>query len=467
MASKTLGRSFRVRKKQKETGRQKNHRWESNAIKIAKLHSLDPLRKVRRHDLDPDADDLSATTSYLRNGVERWTDINITQNYVEFKRAVLPLCDSLPQILHHADQIMALLGAHIEAADRESLEPLLDLMTAFARDLGQRFEKYYGRALELVRETIFRGGSTDAEVIAWANTTLVFLYKYLGKLLAPNVRPTYDAISPLLGKRRLQPQAVRLAAEGFSFLVKKVTSPSHRASALKEIVAYIRKDVETFEDTRQANLFHHGVMAVFAEAMKGAGTSLHSTAPYMLTALLDSDQERQTQVWRDIVSGVFVAAVRHADPSSLHPLLQTIYGRLGDDSRPTSASELAFLLRLLTLVASFRHGHKVKKWELLAEASTSLIEAIYKLLEIAFSESQDLEGAQRACGIDIWGEVLARAAILWSSGPFSAFIPHVPSLQSLVSQGLLEGYYAPFIVYLAELDGELRKSLFSARDMNK
>lgn len=139
MPSTSSGRIAKTSRSKKLTPHNKNHRWESFSSKISKLHSLDPLRKIRRHDLD--TEDLDATTSYLRNGLERWADTNISRSFTSFKREVSPLCDSLAQILHFEQKIMDILATYLERQEREALEPYLDLLIAFAHDLGVRFEK--------------------------------------------------------------------------------------------------------------------------------------------------------------------------------------------------------------------------------------------------------------------------------------------------------------------------------------
>ena len=133
MPSTSSGRITKARRNKALPTHHKNHRWESFTTKVAKLHSLDPLRKVRRHDLD--AEDLSSTTSYFRNGLEKWADLNISKAFVSFRREVLPLSESLPQILHFEHRIVDLLASYIEKQDKESLEPLLDLLTALSHDL--------------------------------------------------------------------------------------------------------------------------------------------------------------------------------------------------------------------------------------------------------------------------------------------------------------------------------------------
>ena len=96
---------------------------------------------------------------------------------------------------------MALLVKYISLQDKDALEPLLDLLTAFAHDLGVRFEKYYAQSLDLLLAIASK--PQDVEVIEWTFGAMAFLFKYLSKLLIPDLRPTFNVMSPLLGKARL------------------------------------------------------------------------------------------------------------------------------------------------------------------------------------------------------------------------------------------------------------------------
>ncbi len=236
MAPTASGRISKSRRVQKSTPHQKHHRWESFTTKISKLHSLDPLRKVRRHDLD--TEDLSTTTSYLRNGVEKWGELNISAAFTSFKREILPLCESLPQILHFEDKIMDLLASYISLQEKEALEALLDLLTAFAHDLGVRFEKHYARSLDLI--VAIASKPQAVEIIEWTFGALAFLFKYLSRLLVQDLRPTYDTVAPLLGKSRQPGHIARFAGEAMSFLVKKAAAPANREKALPLIVSHAR-----------------------------------------------------------------------------------------------------------------------------------------------------------------------------------------------------------------------------------
>ncbi|KAJ8123844.1 hypothetical protein ONZ43_g295 [Nemania bipapillata] len=308
------GRVFKSRKsKTKGTLHQKNHRWESFTTKISKLHSLDPLRRVRRHDLDNE--DLEATTSYLRNGLEKWAELNLSKGFTSFKRELQPLCDSLPQILHFEGRIMDLLEKYILVQDLESLEPLFDLLTAFAHDLGTRFEKHYPRALSLIIQVASR--PQDVAVIEWTFACLAFLFKYLSKLLVPDLRPTYDLLAPLLGKARNPAHITKFAAEALSFLVKKAAAPANREKALIPFIQHVRDDFNASRDDRHLELYYHGLMTMFSEAVKGQGYGIHTTGPDILKALTSSVPNDQCVSlepinWSEVVCGVLISLVHHS-----------------------------------------------------------------------------------------------------------------------------------------------------------
>src|SRR5271168_1715438 len=106
------GRIVKTKKVKKGTLHQKNHRWESFTTKISKLSSLDPIRRVRRHDID--AEDVSTNTPYFKAGLDKWQELNMSEGFINFSQEVLPLCDSLPQILHFEDKIMGILVIYTE-----------------------------------------------------------------------------------------------------------------------------------------------------------------------------------------------------------------------------------------------------------------------------------------------------------------------------------------------------------------
>ncbi|OAQ99730.1 hypothetical protein LLEC1_07139 [Akanthomyces lecanii] len=326
MPSKSSGRIAKVRKNKYSTPHEKNHRWQSFNDKIAQFNSLQPLRRVRRHDID--AEDLSVATSYFKTALQKWNELNIGRCFVSFKQKVLPLSESLPQILHFETRIMDLLEEHIAMQDKDGLEPLLDLLTAFAHDLGSRFEKYYERSLALIIAIASR--PQPADVIEWTFGALAFLFKYLSKLLVPDVRPMYKVMAVLLGKTRLPGHVARFAAEAVSFLVKKAAAPSHRETALVGLVEHIRDDLLRMVDDKQFTLYNDGVMTMFAEAIKGTDGSIHTAGAAIIATLMDAIPDDETklgtrQIWTDVVCGVLTSTIHHCRTEHFDDYAEAIF----------------------------------------------------------------------------------------------------------------------------------------------
>ena len=453
MPATASGRIAKPQRASKKTPHQKNHRWESFTTKISRLHSLDPLRKVRRHDLE--AEDLALTTSYLRNGLEKWAELNISRTYMAFRRDVTPLTESLAQILHHEDRIMDLLAEYIARHDKEALEPLLDLLTAFAHDLGERFEKHYPRALGLI--VAFASSVHDAESIEWTFASLAFLFKYLSRLLVPDLRPTYDAVAPLMGRAKNSPHIARFAAEAMSFLIKKAAAPGHKDKALRLIIGHAKRDVESAAGTKQFDLYNQGVMVMFAEAIKGAGNSLHSTGPEIFAALArevpDAETELKGQtIWTDVCCGVLTSVIHHSTPETFTPVETKIL----DDAAVVAADRSALFIRLLGVMAGVRRGSRVENW-------TSLVKVLVQLLGQLSTCRREVEDAMPT---KVWQRIIVSTAIVWSQAPIDALIPSINVFNGRMTKEPLMQWYIPFCSYLGDLNPERFRNLFQ-KDFQK
>lgn len=456
MPSASSGRISKAQKgAKKATPRQKTHRWESFTSKIAKLHTLDPLKKVRRHDLD--AEDLSATTSYFHNGLLRWNELSISRGFVSFKLQVLPLADSLPQILHFEDRIMALFVEYISQQEKESLEPLLDLLTAFARDLGPRFEKHYPEALRLIVDIASK--PQDVEVIEWTFTALAFLFKRLYKLLVPDLRPTYDVISSLLGKTKRPPHIARFAAEAMSFLIKKAAAPNHRSSALPLIAEHTRKDLYEVHGSRQFELFQDGLMTMYAEAIKGVGETVHSTGPGILITLMESIPSSdfsftESPLWTNLTCGVITSIIHHSNSSTIAPVSEAIYDQanVAKENRPEKGTTYsgAHLIRALSLLAGVRKGSRVEDWERLVESLMGII---------SFAGDWPVPTSEEAKD-QFWRHVVMSLAMVWTYAPAHTLTPSLLSFTNTLSRDPFRDWYIPFCAYFSDLDPARFRSLF-------
>lgn len=449
------GRIVKTRQGKKGgTQHQKNHRWESFTTKIAKLNSLDPIRRVRRHDAG-DSPTATSDFSYFRAGLEKWQELNLSAAFISFTQDVQPLCDSLAQVIHFEKKIMDLLAMYMEKRERESLEPLLELMTDFAHDLGVRFEHHYEKALELV--TSIAGSFQDVAVIEWSFTCLAFLFKYLSKLLVPDLRPTYDSIAPLLGKRRQPPHIARFAAEAMSFLIKKAGAPANREKALVLIVEHVKKDLSSTVGTKEFNLYYHGVMTLFAEAMKGNGLTVHTSGSAIFQSLvqvLDAEDfgSKDSSPWQDVISGVLTSILHHTGPDTVNELIEVILlqANASVDSFVESKSEidlrrLLVSSRSLGIIAGVRKGSRVADWPAILKTMSNILNSISRNPLVVEKHESDS---------DLFRYVILSMGIVMQYAPMDTMIPFIsPFMDSLTKDPLARCFFT-FCSYFSEADAE-------------
>jgi U3 small nucleolar RNA-associated protein 20 len=458
MPVNTSGRIVKTRKVKKGTHQQKNYRWESFTTKISKLSSLDPIRRVRRHDID--AEDLSTSTSYFKAGLGKWQELNMSEGFIAFSQDVFPMCDSLPQIIHFEDKIMEILVAYLKKKERESVEPLLELMTDFAHDLGPRFEKHYAQALELV--TSIACTPQDVEVIEWSFTSLAFLFKYLSKLLVPDLRPTYDLMAPLLGKQRQRPHIARFAAEAMSFLIKKAGAPGQRETALPLIINHAKADLRSTSDAKEFGLYYHGLMTLFAEAMKGNGLSLHTNAPTVFRSLfvaLDENDlnSEDPSPWMNVICGVLTSMIHHSSSDTFRALLQTVTELANTSAESFAESQkehdfraLLLSARMIGIVAGVRKGTRVGDWPGILKSMSNILKVVSKSSRFFARYGNELE---------IWNRLVHSVSITLQYTPMDALIPFISIFMDSLAKDPLAKWFLTFCSYLSDAEPERFRSI--------
>lgn len=455
MPSRSSGRIEKVRKNKFSTPHQKNHRWESFSTKISKFNSLQPLRKVRRHDLDNE--DLSTTTSYFQTELQKWGELNISKSFTSFKRDVYAVSESLPQILHFEDKIMGSLAEYISLQDKDALEPLLSLLTAFAHDLGVRFEKHFLQSMNLL--LAIAGKPQDVDVIEWTFGAMAFMFKYLSKLLVPDLRSTYDLMAPLLGRARHPQHIARFAAEAMSFLVKKAAAPSHRETALKTLVEHVRNDLVNMSEDRQFTLYNDGLMTMFAEAVKGTDMTIHSTGGAIVCALIEAIPENECAlsrepIWTNVICGVLTSVIHHGKADTMGDFLEETLAKIGSnrdvlaDDKPKWKT-LPYV-RIIGVLAGVRRGSRIRNWD-------GLIREFVEVLRVTGKGVEEVRQDQAEI---LWNHVMVQVAVVWHHAPMDTLIPHVLTLTKILTKEPFMRWFIPFCAYFCDLDTRRFGSLF-------
>lgn len=350
---------------------------------------------------------------------------------------------------------MDLLDVHLQMKERESIEPLLQLMTDFAHDLGTRFEKHYARALELVISTVRT--FHDVEVIEWSFASLAFLFKYLAKLLVLDLRPTYDLMAPLLGKERQQPHIARFAAEAMSFLIKKAAVPALREKALNKIVQHAKSDLLKSYGSRQYGLYFHGLMTMFAEAAKGSGLNIHSSGTAIIRSMFSQYDggefsDIQDSPWADVICGVLTSMIHHSNSDTFKDIIVTVLEQAAEavdsfevDETQQNFRRLMLSAKTMGILAGVRKGSRVSDW-------LALLSGLSKILDVLSQNAKAV--AKPGNDTEFSDAVVLSTSIALQYAPMDTLIPFISRYMAALSTDSLSRYFLAFCSYFAEVNVE-------------
>lgn len=417
----------------------RNYRFQSFTQRIAKIN-IDPVRRVRRQNVGEQ--DALATASYFKASLEEWIDLNLSEVFTDFTRVVKPLCESLPQLLHYQHRVMDLITEYIGKLDAHSLEPLLSLLGHFAHDLGLRFEPHFQRAVTLVASVAAK--HADVQVIEWSFSCLAWLFKYLSRLLVPDLRPLYDILKPLLGKETQKLYVVKFAAEALSFLVRKAGALYHKnQKPLESLIRHSFEDLKHAPQGRGLHVYQQGLMTMFAGAVKGVKRGLHSSGGAVVRALLDTVlEENQVQNPRaeEVVCGVLIGLIHHVDREGFQPLSEAVLQGMQSIFLRPKSSDLAFGGRLLFILSGVRKGSRVQSWQPMLETLERLLDATTAL---------PLEALDDAAI-----EIIPAAAVILQSAPMDVVISHLLKIMIVISDERLTKHFLTLCRCFAQMGME-------------
>lgn len=422
------------------TATTKAHRFEPFSQRVAKL-KIDPVHRVRRQSFGEDDND--ETSSYFRASLEHWNELNLSESYTEFARRVYPLSESLPQILYHQDAIMELLTEYISKKDELCMEPLLSLVAQFARDLGAKFEKHFASAVQLVASVAATHKSV--EVIEWSFSCLAWVFKFLSRLLVPDMRPLLAIMSPYLGKEQQKYFVTRFAAESISFLIRKAALTYYKdETPLKRAVTFLFKDLrEMVGDERRVLAYQEGLMAMFAEAIKGVKQGIHSNGVDIFRCLIDSvnvEGGQQSVLATSVVGGVLVNVIHYSNPETFAPILSAIFEFIESHSTTDSLpAESSLSCRLLFLALATRKSSRVKDWKPVNSTLLLLLKQAAATGELGQNSLELLLGA---------------LAIAIHSSPMDEFLPTMAPMMQAVTHENLSKQFLPFCDLVSSLSRE-------------
>ncbi|RMZ90396.1 hypothetical protein DV736_g2370, partial [Chaetothyriales sp. CBS 134916] len=428
MAAKSPGQAFLGRRPKgvpKSPPKGANtHRWEPFTKRIARL-KIDPIHTVQNGHAPHDASDYSH--SYFRAALDDWSELNLSITFTAFAKAASPLCETLPQLLHHADRLFELLVEHIEKRDALAMEPLMSLTAHFAHDLGKEFEKYFARTVSLTADVAATHEAADA--VEWCFTSMTWLFKHLSKLLVPDLRPLLGIMIPYLSHRK--EYVARFSAESLAFLLRKAMSQYSKQKT--PLIVAIRCLLESVSTEQQGRL---GLLMLLVESCLGTEGGLNSAAQNMMQCLLDVVLLQGFAPELEVLLEGFVVGLAHRTTSdAFEPILNVIVSETSSQSESGNSAGIDCCLSLVQAAIGTRKGSRILSWK-------NLLEALVPILQ----KQNGIAEGRNQCQL-----VLSISALVLQYAPVNELLPFsTPLLELSTNQGRPTEFFS-FCALVADL----------------
>lgn len=167
-------------------------------------------------------------SSFTQETLATWREINTAKHFLELADRLEPLLRTLPQLLHHIAHILQHIHDALTIDAALSLDAILMLLPAVARDLQQDFLPWLGPTVSRLHTLLDAGADADAELLGAVVRCLSSLSKHLAPHLAPD--PSL-LLSATRGLRHHAADHVRvLAAEAVAPLLRQCQPDAMRAA---------------------------------------------------------------------------------------------------------------------------------------------------------------------------------------------------------------------------------------------
>lgn len=424
----------RTKKKAQPTQTKKLHRYETFTKRISKL-KIDPVHVLDKRHNEEVADNLAH--SFFSASLDEWAELNLSQTFTTFLNKVNPLCENLPQLLHHSDKIFDLLLQAIEKQDALALEPLLSLLAHLAHDLGHRFEGCFSRTVQVVSKVA--AAHEKAEVVEWCFTCLAWMFKYLSRLLVEDLRPLLDIMIPFLSNKK--DYIVRFSAEALAFLLKKAALLySKRRAPLRLAINHLFEQLTTNPIEESQNSFRVGIMNLCVESSRGIEFQHHSSAPNLIRCLLGSATVFiDYEIIQSTIMGILIGLIHETDGDNFQPLLEIVLETCQHLTTTREHKNIQWGLGLLQVVVGTRKGTRISSWTATIQTFLAMVDGS------SHTDWDDVKYRQITIGV---------AALTFQYAPMDHLLPHAQRLLGLLVAKLSSRDFFSFCTVCAKLGHE-------------
>uniref|UniRef100_A0A6I8STV5 UTP20 small subunit processome component n=1 Tax=Xenopus tropicalis TaxID=8364 RepID=A0A6I8STV5_XENTR len=320
------------------------------------------------HRIDRTESHSEVVETYFFEALQKWKELNLTENYVTFYKEVSSKCQSFNLLVYHQNDIVQSLKTHLQVKNSLAYQPLLDLVVQLARDLQIDFYPHFQEfflAVSSILET------KDTDLLEWAFTCLSYLYKYLWRMMVKDMPAIYSLYSTLLAHQK--PHIRNFAAESFAFLMRKVPD-------LNELLNFMFLDLKEHPQKAQ------GLGQLLFEMCKGVRNMFHSSALKAIKLILqklgpvtETEEELPWSLVGETLKHFVESATHYINTEHFNPLITNIQETLlalskKIGSNPSECSDqIERLLQAYSVLLAHGHGSKVPKPETDCQTLTEMM----------------------------------------------------------------------------------------------
>lgn len=287
----------------------------------------------------------SSGSSFLLDALVEWRELNTAEDFISLYDEIIPLVQTLPQIVLHCEKIFSGLLQRVNMKARLSLEPILMLIAALSRDILKDFLPFLGRYSSAIVALLSDGGDRDPEILEQVFTSWSCIMMYLQKYLVEDVVQILRITAAL---RFFPKDYVReFMAESVSFLLRNAPN-SQLTQGLRKALLEAAKNPSPIRID--------GVTALLWHVMRGTYAKLHSRAGKVMKFLLsksiltsiDVKFPNGSSTIREVVTGVVDRLSNEVDQKELALIYTCLFEEITNCIKDDCVEHLKYLIDFLT-----------------------------------------------------------------------------------------------------------------------
>ncbi|CAF3686081.1 unnamed protein product [Rotaria sordida] len=275
--------------------------------------NINVVHRIRYHDTNnlQDTDDL-IRTSYFHQSLQHWSTLNFSEAYSKIYQKLLPLANSLEQVIYNREQIILLIRQSLNEYNPLIIETLLDLIVQLARDLQSDFYIYYKQYLFtdiinlLINSKKQQQNEINTQLLEQIFQCLTYLFKYLWRIMLKDLANLYELYSKYLFSSKIintlttNYEYIRsFAAESFAYLLRKIEN-------YQSFIDYLFNTKERDENELDS------LVLVFSETCKNVQSTFHSCTKSLLLCLLKKIIEKP-EIIQLCIKKIYLLLIQHTN----------------------------------------------------------------------------------------------------------------------------------------------------------